>query len=132
MALGTQPVGKLRDYEQYIEHQLRRTRSRIKTTDVITAGLVLVTCALGVLFLEVILDHVFGLPVWLRRVILWGGTLGSLAYAARRMVLPLLLRVNGLYAAKTIEEADPTFKNSLITYLDLRASKAVVSKGAMA
>ena len=41
MALGTQPVGKLLDYEQYIDHQIERTRSRIKTTDLVTAALLL-------------------------------------------------------------------------------------------
>ena len=35
MALGTQPVGKLLDFEQYIEHQIKRTRARIKMTDVL-------------------------------------------------------------------------------------------------
>src|SRR5262249_32469118 len=39
---------------------------------------------------------------------------------------------NGFYAAKTIEVTDPSFKNSLITYLDLRRQKTAVSKAAMA
>ena len=66
MALGTQPVGKLLDYEQYIDHQIRRTRARIKMTDVLTALVLLGTVAVGLLFLEIILDHGFGLPVRLR------------------------------------------------------------------
>ncbi len=37
MAIGTQtqPQGKLLDYEQFIDHQLQRTRRRIKFTDII-------------------------------------------------------------------------------------------------
>ncbi len=54
MALGTQQVGKLLDYEQYIEHQIQRTRARIKTTDVLTACLILATAGLGLLFVEVV------------------------------------------------------------------------------
>ena len=77
MALGTQPYGKLLDYEQYIDHQLARTRARIKMTDVLTACLILVAAALGVLFLEVVLDHAFGLPLWFRRIVLWSGLLGG-------------------------------------------------------
>ena len=53
MALGTQPHGKLLDYEQFIDHQLRRTRARIKMTDILTACVTLATAVLGVLFLEV-------------------------------------------------------------------------------
>ena len=51
MTLGTQtqPYGKLLDYEQYIDHQLGRTRARIKITDVVTASLILVAAVLGVL-----------------------------------------------------------------------------------
>ena len=69
MSLGTQakPYGKLLDYEQFIDHQIQRTRMRIKVTDIITASLTLVVGFLAVLFLEVIFDHVFGLPLFLRR-----------------------------------------------------------------
>ena len=52
--------GKLLDYEQFIDHQIQRTRTRIKVTDMITAGLTLVVAFLAVLFLEVVFDHVFG------------------------------------------------------------------------
>src|ERR1700674_2902849 len=39
MTLGaqTKPYGKLLDYEQFIDHQLGRTRTRIKLTDIMTA-----------------------------------------------------------------------------------------------
>ena len=50
------------------------------------------------------------------------------AFAALRIVRPLVSRVNGLYAAKTIEEADPAFKNSLINYLDLRRHRDELPK----
>ncbi len=67
MSLGTQakPYGKLLDYEQFIDHQIQRTRMRIKVTDIITASLTLVVGFLAVLFFEVVFDHVFGLPFWL-------------------------------------------------------------------
>jgi len=132
MALSNPPVGKLLDYEQYIEHQIRRTRSKIKTTDILTAAMILVTAALGVLFLEVLVDHTVGMPAWARRVVLWGGLLGGTVYAALRVVLPMVSRVNGLYAARTIEGTDPTFKNSLITYLELRRHKTPIGRSAMA
>jgi len=132
MASSTQPYGKLLDYEQYIDHQLSRTRARIKMTDVLTAGLLLGAAALGVLFVEVVLDHVFGLPLWLRRGVLLLGLAGGGAFAILRIVLPLISRVNGIYAAKTIEDADPKFKTSLINYLDLRRKRKELPKSALA
>ena len=49
MSSGTQakPYGKLLDYEQFIDHQIQRTRTRIKVTDIITASLTLLVAFLG-------------------------------------------------------------------------------------
>ena len=124
MASSTQPYGKLLDYEQYIDHQLGRTRARIKMTDLSTAALLLVATTLGVLFLEVVLDHVFGLPLWLRRIVFLGGLGASGAFVFLRVLMPLVSKVNGFYAARTIEEADPKFKNSLINYLTTSGAPA--------
>ncbi len=53
-------------------------------------------------------------------------------FVALKIVMPLLRRVNGLYAAKTIEDADPAFKNSLINYLELRRYRTQMPKAIMA
>ena len=132
MASSTQPYGKMLDYEQYIEHQISRTRARIRMTDVLTAFLTLAAAALGLLFLEVVLDHTVGLPAWLRRLILLGALAGGGAFAILRVFLPMVRRVNGFYAARAIEETDPAFKNSLINYLDLRRHRDSMSKSALA
>ena len=130
MTLGTQtqPRGKLLDYKEFIEHQLGRARARIKYTDLITACLTLLTAAVLLLLVEVVLDHVFGLPVLVRQIILVVGLTGGLVFAFLKILPPLLLSVNSLYAAKTIEGADPKIKNSLINYLELRAGEGQVSK----
>jgi hypothetical protein len=134
MAIGTQtqPQGKLLDYEQFIDHQLQRTRKRIKFTDISTACLTLLVGFLGVLFLEVVFDHVFGMPFWLRWTILVTGLMTSCVYSAFRVVKPLVRKINALYAAKTIEMSEPTFKNSLINYLELRRQRAQLSKAILA
>ncbi len=119
MAISAQTHGKVLDYDQFIRHQIGRTRSRIKTTDVVTSTLLLVAAAFAVLFLEIILDHVVGLPLWFRRVVLLAGLAGGAAFAGFRIIRPIVSRVNDFYAAKTIEETDPAFKNSLVSYLDL-------------
>ena len=72
MTLGTQtqPYGKLLDYEQFIDHQLARTRTRIKVTDIVTAVFILFVGLVGTLLLEVVLDHAFGLPLVVRPCVL--------------------------------------------------------------
>src|SRR5262249_52037748 len=119
----TQPYGKLLDYEQFIDHQLQRTRKRIKFTDVMTACVTLVVAFLGILFLEVVIDHVVGMPFSLRWMILVTGLTVAGIYSAVRIVFPLAQRVNEIYAAKTIEGSDAAFKNSLINYLELRRQR---------
>ncbi len=132
MATGTQARGKVLDYEQFIDHQLRRTRSQITKIDVLSAGLTLVTVGLAVLFLEVVLDHVFALSLGIRRVVfLLGVGLGG-TYAALRIVRPLIASVNGLYAAKTIETSQPEFKNGLINYLSLRKDRETMPRSFLA
>ncbi len=128
MALGTQPHGKMLDYEQFIDHQLARTQAKIKTTDILIGCLTLATAFIAVLFLEIVLDHAVGLPIWVRRIILLAGMAGAAVYSGYRIARPFLRRVNGFYAAKTIEETDPHFKNSLINYLDLRKHRDELPK----
>ena len=119
-------------YEQFIDHQLRRTRARIKINDFMAAGLLLLAALITVLFVEVVLDHLVGLPFWSRRIVLLACAAGSSAYAVLGIVYPLVRRVSGFYAARMIEEADPSLKNSLITYLDLRRRRGELSRSAMA
>ncbi|MGA7499510.1 MAG: hypothetical protein WBX00_22505, partial [Isosphaeraceae bacterium] len=134
MSLGTQTqsYGKLLDYEQFIDHQLARTRTRIKMTDIVTAAFILLVGFVGTLLAEVVLDHAFGLPLIVRRVILVVGMTAAFAFTLLRLVLPLVLRINSVYAAKTIEGVDTTFKNSLVNYLTLRAHRDRLPKAVLA
>jgi len=134
MSLGTQTqsYGKLLDYEQFIDHQLARTRTRIKATDIVTAALILLVGIAGTLLAEVILDHAFGLPLIVRRVILVVGMTAAFAFTLLRVVLPLVLRINSVYAAKTIESVNTTFKNSLVNYLTLRAHRDRLPRAVLA
>ncbi len=131
-ATQSQSVGKLLDYEQFIDHQLQRTRRRIKLTDIATACLTLLVGFLGILFLEIVLDHIVGMPYWLRWTIMVGGLLAAATYTALRLVLPVISRINALYAAKTIEMSEPAFKNSLINYLELRRNRDNLPRAVLA
>ncbi|KAJ3058884.1 hypothetical protein HK102_010265, partial [Quaeritorhiza haematococci] len=128
----TRTQGKLLDYKEFIEHQIAVTRRRIKYTDLVTACLTLAVGVALVLLIEVVLDHAFGLPAFVRRIILIAGTVAAAGFVMLRMIRPLLMSINTLYAAKTIEGADPEIKNSLINYLEIRRDSARVSKNVMA
>ena len=74
-----------------------------------------------------------GLPLLLRRIVLAGGLVDRGGFTALQdRACRSLRRVNGIYAAKTIEDADPAFKNSLINYLELRRHRAQMPKAVMA
>src|SRR5262249_34672234 len=67
-----------------------------------------------------------------RRIVLALGLTGAVAFAAARVAMPFMRRISSIYAAKTIEDADPGFKNSLINYLELRRQRDQLSKFVMA
>jgi hypothetical protein len=118
----TQPAarGRMLEYAEFVEDQVARACARIKSNDVFRASLWLITVGLAVLFLEIVLDHTLELPMVVRRSIFFGGLLVAAIYGGLRIVRPMFMRVNDLYAAKSIESVDPHFKNSLINYLRLR------------
>lgn len=128
----TRTQGKLLDYKEFIEHQIAVTRRRIKLTDLVTAVLILAVGLAATLLVEVILDHAFGLPAFVRQIILIGGTVAAIGFVMMRIVRPLLMSINGMYAAKTIEGADPAIKNSLINYLEISRDPERVSKKVLA
>ncbi len=133
MSLGTQAPsrGKVLEFGQFVDLQIARTRTRIKTTDLATSGLTLLLGFLGLLFLEIVLDHLVGLPAPVRKALLILGLTVGFAYAMLKMVIPLLSKVNVLYAAKTIEQSDQSFKNSLINYLELKRDPSRISRTAL-
>ena len=129
MAVGTEPrpKGRMLEYEQFVDHQIHLTRSKIRATEVLTALVVMAAVVLGLLFLEIVLDHWIGLPLALRALILFAGFAAGGYSAYRFVVKPLMSSVNSFYAARRIEAFDPRFNNSLLNYLDLRKNRDKLS-----
>jgi len=117
-------------YETLIDQRLRVTRRHVKSVDVTVGLMVLAIGSLAYLMAVALADH------WLAK--------GGLGFAARltllaawlaaaglyfaRVVLPSLWhRVNPVFAARTIEQSQPTLKNSLINFLLLRTSREQVA-----
>jgi len=118
--------GRLVEYERYIASQIRKTRGQVKGVEIAGAVLRLLVGALVYLLVIALVDHWLlaeGLGMWGRLAALAGFIVGVGAYAAI-IVTPLLTRrVNPVYAAHTIEQHQPTLKNSLVNFLLLRGSR---------
>jgi hypothetical protein len=108
--------------ETVIERALRRGARHVRILSVAEGALALALAAGGFLFFEIILDHLFGIGAGVRTalfvalVTLVGVVFGWLVLA------PLVRSVSRLYIAKRIEAAFPDFKNSLVTFVELRKS----------
>ncbi len=89
-------------------------------------ALAMAVWVIGVLVLFIAaagVDHLVGLGTVGRFVALAMLVSGSLWYLAMHVLPPLVRTINPAYAARTIEEATPTLKNSLINFLQLRQDK---------
>ena len=122
---NTQPVSasarQAAKVKSYVNHQLEKTRKQVKTVDLIAGGLVLIAYVVGFLMIAALIDAwVWTLPVWARWVCLFLLIGGCVAYTLMAIVPLLLKRINPDYAARMIEDAKPTFKNSLLNYVSLR------------
>ncbi|MBN2216578.1 MAG: hypothetical protein JW719_04305 [Pirellulales bacterium] len=115
--------------ESVIDDRLRKTQRQLRLVDVGMALLVLAIGVVGYLFLLVLADHWLvtgGLGKWSRfaawLVLLVAGT----GFFYVRILRPLVLRINPVYVAQTIEQSRPTLKNGLINFLLLRRQREAI------
>ena len=108
--------------EAVIERALKASARHVRILSLVEGALALAVAAGGFVFFEIILDHIFALGAGVRTalfvllVTLVGVVFGWLILA------PLVRSVSRLYIAKRIEAAFPDFKNSLVTFVELKAS----------
>lgn len=116
-----------REPDQFIDRQLRRTQLQVRLVDLVASLVVWLVAVLAGLLLVALCDHwvvtlgTFGR--WLALVALVGG---SGYYFAVQLGPLVLRRINSAYAAKVIEDAEPSLKNSLLNFLLLRGNPAGV------
>ncbi|MDG1511965.1 MAG: hypothetical protein P8R31_09735, partial [Mariniblastus sp.] len=107
--------------KSYVNQQLEKTRKQVKTIDFISGALVLVAFTIGFLLFAAMVDAwiwpLSRLGRWAFLIIWLGSCLG---YTVISIVPLLMKRINPDYAAKMIEEAKPSFSNSLMNYVSLR------------
>ncbi len=122
MATGTakpiQPATSLADAELFIDQQLAKTRFQVRVVDLASSLMALVAVMLVYTLVLAMVDH------WILPLAWWGRWLacislvGGVGYYLAIVVVPLMMRpINPVYAARAIEEAEPTLKNSLINFL---------------
>ena len=122
--------GKLVEYEEFIETQLRKTRGQVRSVDLAGDLMLLAAGTLGYFFLAAILDHwvVPGGMGFVGRLVCLAVFLAAAGYYLIAHVLPLLVRrINPIYAAHTIERSRPSLKNGLLNFLLFRANPGGVS-----
>lgn len=124
---ATSPQGDAQ-HDRYIARQLDRAGTQVKLTDLISALMLLAGGVLAFLLLVAVLDH-WLLPLghggrWAALIALAGG---SGAYGVLVLGPLLWRRINPAYAARAIEQSEPTLKNSLINFLLFRSDRAGVS-----
>ena len=127
-----QDQGTLLQFAEFVDQQLGKTKSQVKSVEMFTEMLLLGAATLGYMLLIVLADHwVFtgGLGMFTRTLaflVLLGGV-GSWVWF--RLAPLFLKRVNPVFAAAAVERGQPTLKNSLINFLLLRRSPVGVSQG---
>jgi hypothetical protein len=106
-----------------IQDRICKTRRQVKGVDIIAGLLTLIVGALTYLFVAALADHWLvrgGLGFW-GRLLLWAILISAAGLYFVKCLWPaLVLRINPIFAARTIEQCKPSLKNSLINFLLLR------------
>jgi hypothetical protein len=116
-------------YEDFIQQRLHYTRRQVKVVDVASGLMILAVGTLAFLLGVAVLDHWVidhGLGFFSRLLLwlAWVGVAGT--YFWLYVLPPLLRRINPIFAAHTIEQSQPSLKNSLINFLLLRGHRQEV------
>jgi collagen type III alpha len=109
-------------YEAFVEQQIARARRRIRALDAAAIGLVLLLAALTYALLMTCLDRALDFPAGARLLAFLVFAAAAVVYLGVAAYRLLARRVNPYYAARQIEQTLPDAKNSVVNWLDLRAT----------
>ena len=115
--------------QQYVNQHIRKATHQVRITELITGGTGILAFAIGFFVLATIVDAwVWPLSVTARIVACCVLVIGIFGIATTQLLPLLFRRINPQYAARMIEEAKPSFKNSLVNYLSLQKKDKKVHK----
>jgi hypothetical protein len=110
-----------------IQDRIYKTRRQVKGVDIIAGLLTLIVGALTYLFAAALADHWLvtgGFGFW-GRLVLWAILISAAGLYFVKFLWPsLVLSINPVFAARTIEQCKPSLKNSLINFLLLRGRQS--------
>ncbi|SFH67471.1 hypothetical protein [Planctomicrobium piriforme] len=120
------------DFDEFIEFQLKKTRSGIHQADLMSAVVVLCAALTGYLLLFAVFDQWvlpggFSPATRLALIVLIAAA--SLSWIGWKVVWPWWRQINSLYAARQIEKTHPEFKSSLMTWVDFQQSGREIPPG---
>lgn len=113
---------------EFLERQLREARGRIKGVEIVTGVAIVAVGIISYILTVIMLDQILVLSTGARLGLLLVFLAATVAYLVYAVVLPAFRRINLLYAARTVEVVDPSTKNSLINWLQLRHRPEEVSE----
>lgn len=122
--------GNYVDFDEYVGLKLEKTQSTIRTTDLLTALAGVAAMFLGYLLLFVIFDQWIlrdGFGQASRWVLLSTLIVATIAWLVWKVGIPSFRKVNGLFAARQIENAEPGLKSNLLNLIDLKAAGRAVN-----
>ena len=109
--------------DQYIQVQIERTARQVKLNELASGLLTLLIAMVVFVLVIVFIDHwVVGLPSSVRALLLVCAAISAVAYLAIRLMPMLTQEINPAYAAKVIEQSEPTLKNSVLNFMLLRST----------
>ncbi len=114
-------------YDQYVDRQLGRVSNQVRTGEFVAGMLELAVMTLAGIAAVVLLDHwVWDPGVWGRWALLL--LLAAVVGTALWRVIPRLWRtINPAYAARIVEDTQPSFKNALLNLVFLRRTPSRTS-----
>ena len=129
MSVGTPPSDAIRSTpSEVVDFQLDKATSLIRWVDVAGTLVKISVSTLAILLGVVLLDH------WVLDIGRWGRfaalllVLSCIVVHVYKSLIPLVMhRINPLYAAQVIEQANPNLKNSLINLLFFRTASLPAS-----
>ncbi len=114
---------------RFIERQLQRTSLHVKLVDLFGGLMILATSLLGFLLVTAIIDAwILDLGSWGRLLALALLVICGIVYFAMYATPVLVRRVNPQFAARMIEECEPTLKNSIINFLTFQSNRTAVQE----
>ena len=113
------------DADEFIQYQLEKARSRIKATDLLTAGVLAGLLLVGYVLTFTLLDHWVvdgGFSAWTRAILLAVILILCGAILFRYVLRPWFRRIHPLYAARMLDRSSEQLQGSLLALIDLQAA----------